>query len=80
MKAACTCSLFFCADNSAILVSHKDKDRIQEILVDELCWIRSWLSDNRLLLHLGKTESVLFGSKARLSKDSELDIKLESIV
>lgn len=49
------------------------------MLVEELGRLKTWLSDNRLLLHLSKTESVLFGSKPRLKKESTLDIKIEGV-
>ena len=37
--------------------------------------MNDWLIDNKLSLHLGKTESILFGSKRKLAKHSELNIK-----
>ena len=33
-----------------------------------------WLIDNKLSLHLGKTESILFGSQPRLKSKSALNI------
>ena len=74
MKAACSSSLFLYADDSAILVSHKDKEVIQNILAENLEKMRIWLSDNRLSLHLGKTEALLLGSQKRLQKEDELVI------
>jgi len=44
------------------------------ILGEQLCRIRYWLSDNKLLLHLGKTESIL-GTKSKLYKAPKLSIK-----
>ena len=41
----------------------------------ELEAVNDWLIDNKLSLHLGKTESILFGSKRKLAKHSELNIK-----
>jgi len=45
------------------------------ILGEQLCRIRYWLSDNKLLLHLGKTESILFWTKSKLYKAPKLSIK-----
>ena len=61
------CKLLLYADDSTILFSHKDPDVIASKLgkVSESC--SSWLVDNKLSLHLGKTESVLFGSKRKLT-------------
>ena len=41
----------------------------------ELKAVNEWLIDNKLSLHLGKTESILFGSKRKLVRHSELIIK-----
>ena len=57
------------------MVSHRDVEVIQERLGVELEAVNDWLIDNKLSLHLGKTESILFGSKRKLAKHSELNIK-----
>ena len=36
--------------------------------------VSEWLIDNKLSLHLGKTESILFGSKPKLRSQSTLNI------
>ena len=36
---------------------------------------KQWLIDNKLSLHLGKTESILFGSKRNLKKIESFDAK-----
>ena len=35
--------------------------------------VRQWLHDNKLSLHLGKTERILFGSRNKLKKEILLD-------
>ena len=62
------CKLMLYADDSAILYSHKDPRVISERLGQELESCSKWLVDNKLSLHLGKTESILFGSKRKLKK------------
>ena len=61
------CKLLLYADDSALLVSGKDTQLIQESLSSELEAAREWLINNKLSLHLGKTESILFGSKRKLN-------------
>ncbi|KAK1898792.1 putative RNA-directed DNA polymerase from transposon X-element [Dissostichus eleginoides] len=68
MSSACDCNLFLFADDSALLVSGKNKLQVEKTLSSELGRICTWLADNKLSLHLGKTESILFGSKIKLSK------------
>jgi hypothetical protein len=45
------------------------------LLEEDLHLVSQWLVDNKLSLHLGKTESILFGSKHRLRSNSFLKIK-----
>ena len=59
------CKLLLYADDSTILFSHNDPDVIASKLGKVLGSCSSWLVDNKLSLHLGKIESVLFGSKRR---------------
>ena len=50
------CKLLLYADDSAILYSNKDYRMISEKLVLELEMCNKWLIDNKLSLHMGKTE------------------------
>jgi len=65
MEDAVNCKLMLYVDDSALLVSGKDVNRIEAILSNELQNVSNWLVDNKLSLHLGKTESILFGSKIK---------------
>ena len=49
--------LFLYADDS-----DKHKSSIEKLLKKELETVSDWLIDNKLSLHLGKTESILFVS------------------
>ena len=62
------------SNDSALLVSGKDVLEIEEILSVELGAVNEWSCENRLSLHLGKTQSIVFGSKKRISKCSELHV------
>ena len=72
---AVRCKLLLYADGSALLVSGKDTKLIQESLSSELEVARDWLINNKLSLHLGKTESILFGSKRKLNTCSSIQVR-----
>ena len=74
MKAAVKCNFILYADDSALLVSGKDVVKIEQSLRRELKVVNEWLEEIRLFLHLGKTQSILFGSKKSLQKDDKLYI------
>ena len=74
------CKLLLYADDSTILFSHKDPNVISEKLGKVLESCSSWLVDNKLSLHLGKTESILFGSKRKLSKVENFQIKCNELL
>ena len=63
MPISVQCKLLLYADDSALLVEGKDPNLIAETLSNELNSCRHWLIDNKLSLHLGKTEAILYGSK-----------------
>ena len=75
MSAVVKNKLLLYADDSAILVSAKNKSDIEIRLSEDLQSISQWLICNKLSLHLGKTESILFGSKQRLKSNSNLNIQ-----
>lgn len=66
--------LLLYADDSVILTSHKDHSVISRELSSDLNSCNQWLIDNRLSLHPGKTECILFGSRARLKKVNNFHI------
>ena len=66
MSISLSCRLSLYADDSALIFAHRDPEVIGTFLSDELSKCKSWLVDNRLSLHVGKTESLLFGSKRKL--------------
>ena len=76
MASACDCDLFLFADDSALLVSDKDNLQVEKALSSELNKICTWLNDNKLSIHLGKTESILFGSIPKLSKVDNFTVKV----
>jgi len=66
MSAVVKNKLLLYADDSAIFVSARNKSDIENELSNDLNNVSHWLVNNKLSLHLGKTESILFGSKPRI--------------
>ena len=63
------------ADNSAILYSYKDPRVISDKLGLELEMGSKWLVDNKLSLHMGKTECIIFCSKRNLRKINNFSVE-----
>ena len=74
MSAAVKCKLLLYADDSVLLASGKDLVEIEATLSCELESVNNWLIDNKLSLHLGKTQSIVFGTRKKLYKCSTLNI------
>ena len=67
MPISVDCKSLLYADDSVLLVSDKDPQIIADKLSHELDPCRQWMIDNKLSLHLGKTEAILFGTKRKLN-------------
>ena len=68
------CKLILYADDSAIFFAHKDPVVISAKLASVLDQCSSWLIDNKLSLHLGKTECILFGPRRKLKDFKDFSI------
>ena len=55
-------------------MSARNKSDTENELSNDLNNVSHWLVNNKLSLHLGKTESILFGSKPRIRSQPSLDI------
>ena len=62
------CKLVLYADDSAIFYAHKEPHVISEKLGSVLKQCSEWLVDNKLSLHLRKTECILFCPKRKLKE------------
>lgn len=60
------CKLLLYADDSTILFLHKVPEVISRKRSSELESGSKWLVDNKLSLHLGKTECILIGLGRKL--------------
>ena len=74
MPTSVNCSLIQYADDSALMVSGKNPDVIASKLCENLESCNEWLIDNKLSLHMGKTELIMFGSKNKLKKVKDFSI------
>ena len=71
--------LLLYADDSAILVPGTDPNIIARVLSNELSNANKWLIDNKLSLHLGKTESILFGTEKKLASVNNFHVQCDNI-
>ncbi len=62
-------------DDSAILYTHRNPDVILDKLGKVLEKCSDWLIDNKLSLHLGKTECMLFGPPRKVKTVSNFRVK-----
>ncbi len=69
MEISVNCKLLLYADDSALLVSHKDPQVISQTLSKELQSCHHWLIDNKLSLHLGKNRMHYFWFKTKTPED-----------
>ena len=70
MTIGVNCKLSLFADDSDLLFSDSNYSVIADRLSEELTRCKHWLVDNKLSLHVGKTECLLFGSKIKLKRVS----------
>ena len=77
MSISLSCHLSLYADDSALFFAHDDPSVIAERLSNELSNCKKWLVDNKLSLHIGKTESILFGTNCRMKKVSDFPVYCE---
>ena len=77
IQISVNCKLLLYADDTALIVSGKDPNVISNQLGIELSKCNSWLVDNKLSMHLGKTECILFGSQRKLKKVHSFNISCD---
>ena len=65
---AVSCKVLLYADDSVLMISDKDPNIISQKLGQEMDNCYRWMIDNRLFMHAGKTELILFGSVNKLNE------------
>jgi hypothetical protein len=78
MHMATNCKLILYADDSALLFSHKDPKVIEKFLSEELTSVNQWLVENKLCLHPGKCEAILFASQRKCRKSTGFCVKFNN--
>ena len=73
-SASLGCHLSLYADDSTLIASGDNARELGEYLSGQLASCSSWMVDNRLSLHLGKTECILIGTKRRLRDAGEFRV------
>ena len=66
MAISLRCRVSLYADDSTLIASGESATELADFLSRELKNCREWMTDNKLSLHLGKTECMIFGSRAQL--------------
>ena len=59
--------------------SDADCNHVTNRLSHELSICKRWLVDNRLSLHIGKTEFILFGSSLRLKRANAANVTCDGV-
>ena len=71
------CMLLQYADDSVLIVSDKDPLTIGQQVNKNLGCCNKWLIDNKLSLHMGKTELIVFGTKRKLKNWNVYNIECD---
>ena len=76
MPQSVSCDLLLYADDSCLVFSDSNIDKIEAQLNKDFNSICDWFVDNKLSIHFGedKTKSIVFGSKNKLKSTRELHI------
>ena len=81
MSQAVECDLCLYADDTWLVLQHKNVTEIKKHLTKDFSNSCDWFVDNKLSIHFGedKTKSILFSSKPNLKLVEELDIRYKDI-
>ena len=72
-------SPFTYADDSTLIASENNVGALSDCFSDQLTSYKRWMTDNRLSLHLGKTECILIGSKRRLREAGDFRVSCDGL-
>ena len=67
------------ADDSTIYVVGLNTVEINTILDNELHLVIRWIEANKLVLNVGKTKSILIGTRYQLSSEPKLNLSINNI-
>ncbi len=75
MATTVKCKLPLYADDRILLVLDKDPKVISDTLPRNVDTCNNWLLDNRLSLHLEKTEAMICGTKCKIKNKAGSEVK-----
>lgn len=67
------------ADDSTIYSSQATIEELQNVLMEELKAVLEWVTNNKLVLNVGKTKGIVFGTKHMLLTDPKLHLVVKDI-
>ena len=81
MPQAVNSELLLYADDTCLIYTGKDIQKIEEQLNSDFTSLCEWFIDNKLSVHFGeeKTKSILFGTKRQLKDQRDLNLKYGNI-
>ena len=79
MATSLGCHLSLYADDSTLIASGDNARDLGVYLSGQLASCRRWMVDNRLSLHLGKTECILIGSRHRLRQVDDFRVTCDGL-
>ena len=81
MPQAVNSELLLYADDTCLIYTGKDIQKIEEQLNSDFTSLCEWFIDNKLSVHFGeeKTKSILFGTKRQLKDQRDLNLKYGDI-
>ena len=81
MPQAANSELLLYADDTCLIYTGKDIQKIEEQLNSDFTSLCEWFIDNKLSVHFGeeKTKSILFGTKRQLKDQRDLNLKYGDI-
>ena len=81
MAQAVDCELFLYTDDSCVVYQHRDAKAIETKLNKIFSSVCDWFVDSKLSIHFGeaKTKCILFGTKKRLKKYNNLNIRYGTV-
>ena len=77
MSTCISCKLLLYADDAILLYSHNDINTVTDLLSKEVSHCYQWLTNNKLSMHMGKTEAMILCSKRKKSQLQNVSIKCE---
>jgi len=77
ISSCVSCNLIMYADDTILLFSDPDIEKVASELSKEIGNCLHWLTNNRLSMHMGKTETLVFSSKRKKNRTKNFVIQCQ---